>query len=179
MKRVILDNSIFVLAHKVASTAAQAFGPQMEKEGITLWTWRVLATLLENEDRRLSDIAEALSVEISTLSRLVASMEKRQLVTRGYRTGKDGRALSINLTDRGREFGEEILLQFNDLNNYYLRNVTPAEQDVVKRCLLQIYSDISSSPPIDLNLDGVRQHSLKNGQAGPCDDAEADGVHRK
>jgi MarR family transcriptional regulator, organic hydroperoxide resistance regulator len=149
MKRQILTNTVIFLAHRVSSIASENFSAELEKEGITLWTWRVLASLLEDEDRRLSDLADAIRTEISTLSRLIASMEKQQLITRRYRTGDDGRALSIHLTPKGRALAERILPTYDAIGASYMRDISKQEQEVLRRGLIKIYDNIVSTSAPD------------------------------
>jgi len=85
-----------------------AFARDIEPLGVTLPMWRVMAALWEKGDRRLGDIAARTSIDISTLSRLLGTLQRKKFIVR-RRSGKDGRALSVNLTEKGRVMTERII----------------------------------------------------------------------
>jgi DNA-binding MarR family transcriptional regulator len=60
-------------------------------------------------DHRLGELADRTSIDLSTLSRLLVSMQRKRLVVR-RRSGLDRRALSLTLTEKGFELGEEVAL---------------------------------------------------------------------
>ena len=62
----------------------------------------LLATLEEHADARPSDVAAALELDLSTVSRQLHHLEQLGLVSR-RRDGDDGRASRISLTAQGRE----------------------------------------------------------------------------
>ena len=53
---------------------------EFAKFGIKLQAWRVLASLYSEDGRRISELAEATSIEISTVSRLVDALGAQGLV---------------------------------------------------------------------------------------------------
>lgn len=61
----------------------------------------VLRRIGESEPR-LTDLAELLAVDLSTVSRQIRQLEESGLVRRGT-DPEDGRAMALSLTDRGRE----------------------------------------------------------------------------
>ena len=69
---------------------ANELGPH----AVTLPMYRVLATLANHDDQRLGDLAALTDMEVSTLSRLIGTMQSRRLVSR-RRSGKDARAVRI------------------------------------------------------------------------------------
>ena len=61
----------------------QLFSKDLSGFGLTVPMWRVLAVLEEEGAQRLTDLAIMTSIEVSTLSRLIAGMELRGLLTHG------------------------------------------------------------------------------------------------
>jgi len=148
MGEKFLTDSVIFLAHRVASISAERFGEELAKEGITLWVWRVLAVLLEDGDRRLGEIAESVRTDMSTVSRTVTTMEGQRLVTRRFRMEEDGRALSINLTAKGRALAQRLLPFFHKHREAYLKDISAEEQEVVRACLNRIYANIVAASPV-------------------------------
>lgn len=148
MSEKFLTDSVIFLAHRVASISAERFSADLAEEGVTLWVWRVLAVLLEDGDKRLGQIAEGIRADLSTLSRTIATMERQRFITRRYREEDDSRALSINLTSKGRALAERLVPLFHKHREINLNGISTAEQEVVRRCLNRVYENImaSSSP---------------------------------
>ena len=59
---------------------ATAFNDEVRPLGATLQIWRVLAALREHDGRRMGDLSDTTSIEVSTLTRLVDNMEQKGLV---------------------------------------------------------------------------------------------------
>lgn len=146
MEEKIFSENIIILTHRISALATERYRRELAKIGVTVWTWRVLGGLLERENVRLSDLAELLRVEISTLSRAVAVMEKQNLITRQYRTEEDSRALSIRLTTEGRELAQKIFPIFQRYSELYMEGISPADRAVLKKHLLRIYDNVASAP---------------------------------
>ena len=75
----------------------RAANPGLDKASVPL-----LATLEEHSDIRTSDVAAAVELDLSTVSRQLHQLEQLGLVTR-RRDGEDGRASRISLTPAGRQ----------------------------------------------------------------------------
>lgn len=75
---------------------------------ITLPMYRVLATLRQQESKTLTELSDMVSVEISTLSRLVGLMVRRNLVSR-ERPADNARIVCITLTTKGEELADELM----------------------------------------------------------------------
>jgi DNA-binding MarR family transcriptional regulator len=89
----------FALA--VASRSVIAlYRPVLEPLGITHPQYLVMLALWERSPRKVSDISETLFLEPATLSPLLKRLESAGLVTRA-RSSEDGRALSVELTEKG------------------------------------------------------------------------------
>lgn len=78
-----LDQYLPYLINRAGMSLAMRFGATLRREGVSLQDWRVLAALRERNGQRLTELAERTSIEISTLSRLVAGLEASGLVIRG------------------------------------------------------------------------------------------------
>ncbi len=78
-----LDSYLPYLLNRAGARIAASFSEEVRRLGATLQMWRVLAALREHDGRRMGDLSETTSIEVSTLTRLVDNMEKKGLVARG------------------------------------------------------------------------------------------------
>ena len=70
------------LVNRVGVRLANAFGKELTTFGVTLPMWRVMAALRDRRSLSVGRLSEATSIEVSTLSRLLAAMDRRGLVRR-------------------------------------------------------------------------------------------------
>lgn len=96
-----LDGYLPYLLNRAGARIAAAFSEEVRPLGATLQTWRVLAALHERDGRRMGDLSETTSIEVSTLTRLVDNMESKGLVAR-RRDAADARAVTLHATPAGR-----------------------------------------------------------------------------
>ena len=118
-----------------------AFARDIEPLGVTLPMWRVMVALWENGDQRLGDIAEHTSIDISTLSRLLGTLQRKQFIVR-RRSGKDGRALSVNLTEKGRAMTERIIPIASHYEEVATRGMKQSDQQRLKKMLIKLFSNM-------------------------------------
>lgn len=120
-----------------------AFARDIESFDVTLPMWRVMVALWENGDQRLGDLAERTSIDISTLSRLLLNLQRQRIIVR-RRSGTDGRALSVNLTDKGRATTEKIIPIARHYEEVAIRGLDTADLERLKRMLVKLYSNIQT-----------------------------------
>ena len=73
----------------------------LDAEDLSIVMWRVLAALSNNGGQRQTDLAAMTSIEVSTLSRIVARLLKRGLITR-ERSPNDNREVAVALSPQGK-----------------------------------------------------------------------------
>jgi MarR family transcriptional regulator, organic hydroperoxide resistance regulator len=118
-----------------------AFSRDIEPLGVTLPMWRVMIALWENGDQRLGDIAERTSIDISTLSRLLGTLHRKQFIVR-RRSGTDGRALSVSLTEKGCAMTERILPIATHYEDVAIRGISQSDLQRLKKMLIKVFSNI-------------------------------------
>nr|WP_277395016.1 MarR family winged helix-turn-helix transcriptional regulator [Magnetospirillum aberrantis] len=109
--------------------------------------WRVMAALLDEGEQRLGDLARLTAIELSTLSRIAAAMEARNLVTR-RRSGQDARAVIIALTPEGRAKTESIVPRAMDWESMAVAGMTEDEVRVLKGLLQRLYGNVAGPEPL-------------------------------
>lgn len=79
-----------------------------ERFDLDIPQWRVLATLADGEEWTAKDIVASTRTHKSTISRAVAELEARKLVSRVQHEA-DGRAMTLQLTGRGRQLMDRLI----------------------------------------------------------------------
>ena len=143
-----LDSYLPYLLNRAGQRIAVSFGEDVRPLGATLQIWRVLAALREKDGRRMGDLSLTTSIDVSTLTRLVDTMEDRGLVARRRDPG-DARAVALFATEAGRRMTQRIVPIAERYEAVALRGFRPAETKVLKQALRRLYS----------NMDGLRPPS--------------------
>ncbi|NYT68290.1 MarR family winged helix-turn-helix transcriptional regulator [Pusillimonas noertemannii] len=138
-----LEKAVPYLLNRAGVRIGEAFSEELVKFNLTLPMYRVLASLLRIDAQRMTHLAEYTSIDISTLSRLVAGMEKKGLVKREPGR-KDKRSVHVMLQEPGRD----LVMRLAPLADLYervaLANITAEEVATLKRLLIRIYDNIES-----------------------------------
>ncbi len=126
------------LLNRVGVRMGELFSRRIASYGITLPMYRVMAALREVPDQRLNDLAAMTTVELSTLSRLIGTMEKMKLVSRS-RLENNARTVAINLTDAGMEVLKELMPIAQHFEQVAVSKLSPAALKTLKKNLSEIY----------------------------------------
>ena len=152
-----LSESLAFLLNRAGAAVGSAFTLELKACGMTLPMWRVLAALWGAGEQTLSGLAEVTSVEVSTLSRQVASLADKGLVSRRP-SGMNWRSINIALTPQGRVVVERLLPTVQRHEAAALDGVSPADARRLKLLLQKIYENL-------LEFDEVR--TIDEGQTAP------------
>lgn len=137
-----LSDAFPYLLNRVGVRMGALFSRRLEPYGITLPMYRVMATLWENGNRRLGELAEVTSVELSTLSRLVGAMMRKGLVSR-KRPDANARTVEINLTAKGQRLVEELIPLAKLHEEVGLRSFPPDKIAELKRDLIKVFQNLA------------------------------------
>ena len=129
------------LLNRAGARIATAFGEEMRPLGASLQIWRVLAALRERDGRRMGDLSETTSIEVSTLTRLVDNMEKGGLVERRRDAG-DARAVALYVTAAGRRLTRRILPIAERYETVALKGFSAREAATLKKALQRLYDNM-------------------------------------
>ena len=136
-----LDSYLPYLLNRAGARIATAFGEEVRPLGATLQMWRVLAALRERDGRRMGDLSETTSIEVSTLTRLVDNMEKKGLVARRRAAG-DARVVALFVTAAGRRLTQRILPIAERYETVALAGFEPREAEALKAALRRLYANM-------------------------------------
>jgi DNA-binding MarR family transcriptional regulator len=133
-----LTDSFPYLLNRVGVRMGDLFSRRIASYGVTLPMYRVMAALWETPGQRLNDLAQMTTVELSTLSRLVGTMEKLKLVSRS-RLENNARTVAITLTDSGRALVEELMPIAQHFEQVAVSRLSPSALKALKKTLTDIY----------------------------------------
>ena len=129
------------LLNRVGVRMGELFARRLAGDGLTLPMYRVMAALWERGDRRLGELGEVTSIELSTLSRLVGTLSRRGLVSR-RRPADNARAVEINLTAKGRALTGRLIPLAVHHETVGLRGLPPREVAALKRSLAKVLGNL-------------------------------------
>jgi len=138
-----LDSYLPYLLNRAGVRIATAFSEEVRPLGATLQMWRVLAALREQDGRRMGDLSETTSIEVSTLTRLVDTMEKKGLVVR-RRDADDARVVALHVTPAGRRLTQRITPIAERYERVALAGFTAVETDTLKATLRRLYINMEA-----------------------------------
>ncbi|CAA7623947.1 MarR family winged helix-turn-helix transcriptional regulator [Magnetospirillum sp. UT-4] len=154
--RFQLGDYVPYLLSRAGVSLAHNLSRELDRFGITLPMWRVMAALLDEGEQRLGDLARLTAIELSTLSRIAASMEAKALVTR-RRSGQDARAVLVALTAEGRRMAEGIVPHALHSESEAIAGMSEEEVRTLKGLLQRLYGNVAGEAGFE------RAGSLKGG----------------
>lgn len=144
-----LTSSLPYLLNRVGVRMGELFSRELEGHDLTLPMYRVLAALNEQSDQRLTDLSAMTGIEMTTLSRLVASMQKRRLLVR-QRPEDNLRTVRIELTPEGRILTARLIPRAQHYEAVAMQGLAAGDVDILKATLARIYSNLDE---IDIVLE--------------------------
>ncbi len=129
------------LINRVGVRIAGSFSDAIREHGITLQMWRVLAALNHDDGLRIGALADSTSIDVSTLSRLVGSMQRQGLVVRQRGSGGDARVVTVHMTDRAKSITRALIPLAQRYEAVALRDFTAEEMEALKAMLIRIYDN--------------------------------------
>ena len=96
---------LYLLAHASAA-ASDAFHAEMQAEGISVTTWRILGSLYPNVRLNVGALARKSLMKQPTLTRTLYRLCKQGIVAR-HHSDDDRRGVLVDLTDKGRDMARD------------------------------------------------------------------------
>ena len=134
-------DSLPYLLNRVGVRMGELFAAELAADGLTVPMYRVLAALTEADNQRLTDLSSMTSVEMTTLSRLVAAMEKRGMLRR-RRPEDNLRTVQISLTGAGRELAARLCPRAAHYEQVAMQGLGAAEVRQLKATLARVYDNL-------------------------------------
>ncbi|WP_233517165.1 MarR family winged helix-turn-helix transcriptional regulator [Pseudotabrizicola alkalilacus] len=133
--------SVPYLLNRAGVSVAERFTRRLEEYEVSLPMYRVLAVLRQTGTHTLGELSAMVSVEMSTLSRLIGAMAKRDLVTRD-RPQDNARIVLIDLTDGGRAMADKLMPIATHFEDTLVSNLDPAQVETLKSLLRQVNQQV-------------------------------------
>ncbi|GER84462.1 MAG: MarR family transcriptional regulator [Thermogemmatispora sp.] len=123
-------------AHRARAEAA------LQKLGLHTGQEMLLFQLWKEEGMTPSQLAACLGVEPPTATKMLQRLERAGLIER--RTDpEDARIVRIYLTERGRALERPVLEVWQHLEARTVANLSPTEQALLRRLLMQVSANLS------------------------------------
>lgn len=106
-------------------------------KGLTFLDMHVITMAYEEPDTILRDIREKLRIPQTTLSSIVAKLEKRGFLQRRINS-RDYRSFSLNITELGKETMEAHMKMDHEQNRHILGSLEPEERDEFIRLFTKV-----------------------------------------
>ncbi len=143
-----LANYLPYLLNRVGTRLATDFSRTLrDRFAINLSAWRVIAALHHADGQRVGQLAEMTSIEISTLSRVLDTLQERGFLAR-RRPTDDARGVTAHLTKSGFELTERII----PLARYYeaaaLSDFSTEEAAILRTLLKRAFANLRALPDL-------------------------------
>lgn len=119
----------------------ERFSIRLAEHQLTLPMYRVMAVLRQEGAQRLSDLGAMVTVEVSTLSRLITTMQRKGLVSR-VRPEHNGRTVSIALTSSGETLVDQLMPLAAHFEAVGTKTFSAKEITWLKQALKQIHDNL-------------------------------------
>ncbi len=143
-RKLVLQDFLPYLLNRAGMRVGLMFSRDIERFNVTLPMWRVLIELWHNGEQRLGELSELTSIDISTLSRLLVAMQRKNLIVR-KRSGVDSRALSLTLAPRGLALTETIAPLALRYDEVAMEGMSQREVATLKDLLKRVYRNLEAA----------------------------------
>ncbi len=159
-RKLNLQDFLPYLLNRAGLRIGVMFSRDIEDYDVTLPMWRVLLELWHHGEYRLGELSERTSIDLSTLSRLLVAMQRRKLIIR-RRSGLDGRALSVTLTQRGLELAESIAPYAVRYEDIAMKGLSDSDVRTLKDLLKIVYQNLETADREVLRLQNSERPRAK------------------
>jgi DNA-binding MarR family transcriptional regulator len=120
------DVSVGYLSKRIYQLSLVRLDQAFEGENISYLQWAALASILDGRGATCKDLAHDLGHDRGATTRLIDTLEERQLALR-ERDPDDRRIVNLIITETGRALAERCMARVVDLWNGWLADWKPAD----------------------------------------------------
>jgi MarR family transcriptional regulator, organic hydroperoxide resistance regulator len=135
------DTVPFLLAR--VTTLMNAWHADFRKLGLSVLSVRVMAVLSLNGGTTVGELAEATSIDPSTLSHILRRLERAKLVEK-TRQDHDNRSVRITTTPKGRAMAKKCYDTAVKHDAMLTRGLSVAEVRALKKALSHLYANVTA-----------------------------------
>lgn len=136
-------NTVPFLLQRVA-TAMNDWHADFRQLGLSVLSVRVMAVLSLNGAAAVGELAEATSIDQSTLSHILRRLERGKLIAKA-RQDHDNRSVKVTLTPRGRSMARKCFDTAVKHERMLTRGLDSAQVRELKAALEQLYGNVRAS----------------------------------
>jgi len=140
-----LGSFIPYLLMRISGRLGKNLAAALKQMGLTPAHWRVLATLADRDGRTLTELSVYTTIDHSTLSRIIDRLAADGQVER-HGAEDDGRAVSVFITEQGRESFRRILPIAMAQYEWAVRDMDDAELEQFRATLMKMLEAVRISP---------------------------------
>lgn len=118
----------------VQSSVFSYFKSVLAKYDVTPSQYALLSCLWEKDGQPVSQLAQAMCLDPSSMSGLLTRAEAKGLISRQFSL-EDRRTVMVHLSDLGRSLQAGITQTIEEANAHTLRGFSAEERDVLRQCL--------------------------------------------
>jgi MarR family transcriptional regulator, organic hydroperoxide resistance regulator len=137
-----LDDYLPYLINRVGAALAASFtSTTLKRHQLSIMMCRVLVVLSNNGARRLVDLSQLTSIDLSTLSRMVARLVRLGLVSR-KRSRTSDREVVVALTSKGERLLDRIIPIGIEYEKQVVQGIPHSELATAQRVLKHLYENL-------------------------------------
>jgi len=137
------DDYLLYLLAQASARASDTFHAELQAEGISVSTWRILGSLYPDARMNVGTLARKCLMKQPTLTRTLDRLTDQGIVARTHSNG-DRRGVLVNLTDKGRTLAQDKIEKARAheariLQNYSVGEISDLKfrlRDLMKRTRL-------------------------------------------
>ena len=140
----VSDYPFYYMWH-IATESQRRVREAIAPYGISWQDWRIIFLLEERDGATVNELAKEALIDSTALSRILSSLEKRNLVKREKQAG-DQRYTQVFLTDNGRSVYQEIIpIPVRQLESA-LHGFSDSDKQTLDRLLRKMRDNVYRSP---------------------------------
>jgi DNA-binding MarR family transcriptional regulator len=139
---VVTHNTVPFLVTRLANVM-NGWHADFRKLGLSVLSVRVMAVLSLNGGASVGELAEATSIDPSTLSHILRRLERQKLVHK-TRQDHDNRSVNVSTTARGRLLAKRCHATAVKHDRMLTRGLPAGEVRALKSALHQLYANVKS-----------------------------------
>ena len=139
-----VDDYLLYLLAAASDAASAQFHERARKAGLRVPEWRVLACLHDNDGAMITHLARRALAEQSRLTRIIAQMEERGLVTR-MGDPQDGRRVRVYMTEQGKALAETLVPEARSHEQGLMAKLQENDQTSLKTALRSLLNTLEDA----------------------------------
>lgn len=140
------EQSLFFLIKRTSKAFREKLNQNFAKAGhdVTSEQWRILRCLWQKDGQRQQDLANVVNKDKTCITRIIDSMEKRDLVVR-IPDRLDRRQNLIYLTNKGKKLQEDLMQIFINTSIDAQKSIDPDQLSIFRKVLEEVYNNLTNS----------------------------------